>query len=124
MKTEYRKAARIRPPATILTILCVLSCNSIHADGTTLFPDVDVAAITELDALRGMNGDTRIRVETNQELNATVTGSSFTAGTINGGSVTFAEHALDNFSGIGLFNIVTGNNNAVDSAVGVTFNLQ
>lgn len=89
-----------------------------------MFSTLSVADVAELEELRGMNGDTRITVQSNQNLEATVSGSSFSAGTINGGSVTFAERSLDNFSGIGLFNVVTGNNNAVDSAVGVTFNLQ
>lgn len=109
---------------TILTAMFVLLSNGVYAEDVTTFPELSVADTTELDALRGMNGNTRISVQSTQDLDATVTGSSFSAGTINGGSVTFAEHSLDNFSGIGLFNVVTGNNNAVDSAVGVTFNLQ
>lgn len=107
----------------MLVVLCAGSAVPVQAEDAG-FEGHAVAADTDLDALRGMNGDTNITVRTEQNLNAAVTGSSFTAGTINGGSVTIAEHALDNFSGIGLFNIVTGNNNAVDSAVGVTFNLQ
>lgn len=112
-------------PGAMLVALGMLAFSGIQAGEAAAFPDaMDVADAAELDVLRGMNGDTRIRVETNQQLNATVTGSSFTAGTINSGSVTFAENALENFSGIGLFNVVTGNNNAVESAIGVTFNLQ
>lgn len=88
------------------------------------FAGLTVSEAQELDTLRGQNGHTQIVVQSNQELNATVTGSTFNVGTINGGAVTIADHALDNFSGVGVFNIVTGNNNAVDAAVGITFNLQ
>ncbi len=88
------------------------------------FSGLELSGMDELDDLRGKNSNTRISVESTQDLSATVTGSTFDVGTINSGGVTIGEHALDNFSGIGLFNIVTGNNNAVDAAVGVTFNLQ
>ncbi len=125
MKTKHWKQACEKLPATILAALFTMACSNLLADDHASDLDsLTVANTVELDALRGMNGDTRIRVETNQQLNASVTGSSFTAGTITGGSVTFAENALENFSGIGLFNVVTGNNNAVDSAIGVTFNMQ
>lgn len=125
MQKKYWNKACVKLPATILAAFFTMACSNLLADDHASGLDsLTVANTAELDALRGMNGDTRIRVETNQELNASVTGSSFTAGTITGGSVTFAENALENFSGIGLFNVVTGNNNAVDSAIGVTFNMQ
>jgi hypothetical protein len=124
MNTEYSNMAGARLGILVLAAGCALACSGIQAGEEDRFPHSNIADATELDSLRGMNGDTRIRVETNQQLNATVSGSSFSAGTINSGSVTFAENALENFSGIGLFNVVTGNNNAVDSAIGVTFNLQ
>lgn len=111
--------------ARLLAVTFMITGTSgLYAGEAEVFPPLPQADIAQLDALRGMNGNTRINVQSTQDMNATVTGSSFTAGTINGGSVTFAEHSLDNFSGIGLFNVVTGNNNAVNSAVGVTFNLQ
>jgi hypothetical protein len=124
MKTEHTHMAGTRLKATILAAGCALAWGGIQAGEANAFLHASVAEATELDSLRGMSGETRIWVETNQQLNATVSGSSFSAGTINSGSVTFAENALENFSGIGLFNVVTGNNNAVESAIGVTFNLQ
>ena len=124
MMTECLYLAGARFMCSLLTGICVLASGGLQAGETDAFLHTIVAEAVELDSLRGMNGETRIRVETNQQLNATVSGSSFSAGTINSGAVTFAENALENFSGIGLFNVVTGNNNAVDSAIGVTFNLQ
>lgn len=77
-----------------------------------------------LDNLRGRAGESHITLSSQQDLQATVNGSLIEAGTMTSGSVTIAERALDNFGGIGLFNIVTGSNNAVDAAIGVNFNLQ
>ena len=88
------------------------------------FDDLSVIETDSLDELRGRDGDTSITVSSNQTLEAMVTGSEFNAGTINSGGVSFGENAIGNFSGIGLFNIVTGNNNAVDTALGVSFHLQ
>lgn len=125
MKKRISKGVHaVKPDALLIGVCSILFCVIAQADEAAGFSGLTVANSAELDEMRGMNGDTRITVQSRQDLDATVTGSSFSAGTINGGSVTFAEHSLDNFSGIGLFNIVTGNNNAVDSAVGVTFNLQ
>lgn len=107
-----------------------LMTANANAEGPTvapygdLFPTVSVLEDSSLDTLRGRDGDTSITVQNNQSVQATVNGSMIEAGTINSGSVTFSENALDNFSGVGLFNVVTGNNNAVDAAIGVTINLQ
>ena len=59
-----------------------------------------------------------------QDLEATVNNSLINANTVISGAVTIQDHAFDNFRGIGLFNCVTGNNNAVDAAIGVTFYLK
>src|SRR5690606_28248171 len=87
------------------------------------FAAVSVTAPAELDGVRGREGSQTITVATDQELTATVIGGSITAGTVTTGGVTFGEAALDGFGGIGVFNVVTGNNNSVQAAIGVTFNL-
>jgi len=74
--------------------------------------------------LRGRTGDTIITVESNQSLEATITNSSFDADTIISGDVNIGESALENFSGVGNFSIVTGNNNAVNTSVGVSVQMQ
>ncbi|MBI5040605.1 MAG: hypothetical protein HZB57_05225 [Gammaproteobacteria bacterium] len=101
-----------------------LTIGNSHAQAQDEFTGLSVSQPTELDDLRGQSSNTQITVQSNQDLSASVTGSTFTVGTLNSGSVTIAEHALDGFSGVGVFNIVTGNNNAVNAAIGVTFNLQ
>ncbi len=100
------------------------TCLADESVAVASFDDLGVIEADNLDELRGRDGDTSITVSSNQTLQAIVTGSEFNAGTINSGSVSFGENAIGNFSGIGLFNIVTGNNNAVDTALGVSFNLQ
>lgn len=92
-----------------------------EADG---FAELATLEPSGLESLRGRAGDSNISLTSQQDLQATVNGSLIEAGTMTSGSVTIAERALDNFGGIGLFNIVTGSNNAVDAAIGVNFNLQ
>lgn len=117
--------------ATLLAGLCLSTGSLRAADGAMdgvmdpdAFAGLPVSRSPEMDALRGQDGDTRITVQSTQDLSASVTGSTFNVGTLNSGAVSIGEHALDNFSGVGLFNIVTGNNNAVNAGIGITFNLQ
>lgn len=75
----------------------------------------------ELDELRGREGfKDLVNVESTQNLEAAVSDSSFTAGTIATGGITVEAGALGNFSGVGLFNMVTGNGNAVNSGVSIS----
>ena len=112
----------------VLLGLCLSMIGSPHAQDQDQHQDeftgLPVSQTVELDTLRGQAGNTQITVQSNQDLNASVTGSTFNVGTLNSGAVSIGEHALDNFSGVGLFNIVTGNNNAVNAGIGITFNLQ
>lgn len=87
------------------------------------FAAVSVMEPIDLDGVRGREGSQMIRVATDQDLTATVIGGSITADTVTTGGVSFDEGALDGFGGIGVFNVVTGNNNSVQAAIGVTFNL-
>lgn len=110
------------------TLLALTGPCSLAAEPASTEPE-QFAGLTPLDptgmeALRGRAGDSHTSLTSQQDLDATVNGSLIDAGTMTSGSVTIAEQALDNFGGIGLFNIVTGSNNAVDAAIGVNFNLQ
>lgn len=87
------------------------------------FAALGVIDAADLDGLRGREGGQQVTVATDQELTASVVGGSITAHEVTTGSVTFGERALDGFGGIGVFNVVTGNNNSVQAAIGVTFNL-
>lgn len=88
-----------------------------------VFAAVSVIDVADLEGLRGREGGQNVTVATDQELSASVVGGSITAHEINTGSIAFGEHAIDGFGGIGVFNVVTGNNNSVQAAIGVTFNL-
>lgn len=110
-------------------VLLALTAGTCPADEpapaeTERFAELTPLDPTGMEALRGRAGDSHITLSSQQDLQATVNGSLIEAGTMTSGSVTIAERALDNFGGIGLFNIVTGSNNAVDAAIGVNFNLQ
>jgi hypothetical protein len=78
----------------------------------------------ELSEVRGRDGDSIVTVQSNQTLSATISETTFTAGAINSGPVQLETGALDNFNGVGLFNFVTGNGNAIDAAIGVNIYLQ
>ncbi|MGF1629290.1 MAG: hypothetical protein ACFCUT_07450 [Kiloniellaceae bacterium] len=112
---------------TIATALVALTmANSALADEQTeldAFAAVSVIDAAGLDGLRGREGGLNVTVATDQELTSTVIGGSITAHQVTTGGVTFGERALDGFGGIGVFNVVTGNNNSVQAAIGVTFNL-
>lgn len=117
-------AQRILVIATALT--AAIAVDSALADEQVTqdaFAAVSVMDPNDLDGVRGREGSQTVTVATEQELTATVVGGSITAGTVTTGGVSFDEGALDGFGGIGVFNVVTGNNNSVQAAIGVTFNL-
>ena len=117
-------AGRTLTIATSVVALAVTS--SALADEQTkrdAFAAVSVIEAADLDGVRGREGGQNIIVATDQELTASVIGGSITADQVTTGGITFGEHALDGFGGIGVFNVVTGNNNSVQAAIGVTFNL-
>lgn len=75
----------------------------------------------ELAHLYGREGGFNlVNIQSIQHLDAAVTGASFTAGSIVSGNVVIENRALDNFSGIGLFNINTGHSNAVSTGVNIS----
>ena len=129
MHTPSQQQACVSPAGLAVFVLLVVAAGNSPAGEPTA---TAVESFTELvplepeglDRLRGRAGDSHITLSSQQDLQATVNGSLIEAGTMTSGSVTIAERALDNFGGIGLFNIVTGSNNAVDAAIGVNFNLQ
>lgn len=88
------------------------------------FASVDVIAVEELNEVRGRDRDTIVVLQNNQTQSANITDTSFNADQINSGAVQLDSHALDNFNGVGLFNFVTGNGNAIDAAIGVNVYLQ
>jgi hypothetical protein len=88
------------------------------------FEQLSPIGAQELSEVRGRDGDSIVTVQSNQTLSATISETTFTAGAINSGPVQLENGALDNFNGVGLFNFVTGNGNAIDAAIGVNIYLQ
>ncbi len=117
-----RMAGKTLAAATAFVALA----NPALADEKTkqdAFATASVIDAGGLDELRGREGGQHVLVATDQELTASVIGGSITAHEVTTGNVTLGERALDGFGGIGVFNVVTGNNNSVQAAIGVTFNL-
>ena len=109
----------------IATTFVALSCSALADEQIKrdAFAAVGVIDTNDLSELRGREGSQHITVATDQELTSSVIGGSITAHEVTTGSVTLGERALDGFGGIGVFNVLTGNNNSVQAAIGVTFNL-
>ncbi|SDL57638.1 hypothetical protein SAMN05192555_105178 [Franzmannia pantelleriensis] len=106
----------------------LLSSPWTLADGTSAteqtnegFAALEMIDDQELADLHGREGGFNlVNVQSIQHLDAAVTGASFTAGSIVSGNVVIENRALDNFSGIGLFNINTGHSNAVSTGVNIS----
>ncbi|HTM79635.1 hypothetical protein [Asticcacaulis sp.] len=59
-------------------------------------------------------------VVTTQDLTATNSGNTITAGTVQNGDINFSGNALTGFSGVGNFVTNTGNNNNLQGSISVT----
>ena len=59
----------------------------------------------------------------NQNLSSSVSDNSINVDTLNSGGISIESNAFDGFRGVGVFNMLTGVNNAVDAAVGVSVNI-
>lgn len=84
-------------------------------------------SVVESDDLKGMRAgdyDITTTVESNQTLQATVTGGDINADSISSGHISFQDEAFSNFGGIGLVVGNTGNNNVINAALGVAIHLE
>ncbi|RDE19088.1 hypothetical protein DV711_15980 [Motiliproteus coralliicola] len=107
-----------------LLLMIAVVIQPVYAENLDQSVGFEDSARIDDSELASLNGrDNLTNVQSIQELDATVSNSSFTAETIMSGAITIEQHALDNFEGVGMFNIFTGNNNAVNSAVGISIYL-
>lgn len=74
-------------------------------------------AAEELDEISAEGTVTNI--VTSQNLNATNSGNTITAGTVQNGDINFSGNALTGFSGVGNFVSNTGNNNNLQGSISV-----
>lgn len=105
-----------------------LSALSAHALAQEPIGAANFAALTpietqDLGALRGGAVNIYPEVKNQQELTNLVAANPILAQSVDSGGVHVGDHALDNFSGVGLFILNTGHTNAINGAVGVTVNL-
>ncbi len=108
-------------PIFLVLAFSVAITQTVRADTETNHSGFSSLEAIEIKDLADLNGrDNLTNVQSIQELDASVSNSTFNADTITSGAITIEQHALDHFEGVGMFNIFTGNNNAVDSAVGIS----
>lgn len=82
--------------------------------------DADTPAPLAPDELDGISAEGAItNVVTNQNLNATNSGNTIVAGTVQNGDINFSGNALTGFSGVGNFVTNTGNNNNLQGSISV-----
>lgn len=110
---------------TVLAMIAVACPLAVAAGGPA---DDPFAAVTEmeigaLDQSRGADNDTVI-VTSQQDFNAAVSGTEFNVGTMNNGEINLGKGAFDNFNGIGVNVLNTGNSNGFSVGVGVSVYLQ
>ena len=108
----------------VLAGLLLLAGDPAWSEDVDDFASVDVIATDELQEVSGRDRDTIVTLQNNQTQSANITDTSFSADQINSGGIQLDSRALDNFNGVGLFNFVTGNGNAIDAAIGVNVYLQ
>lgn len=95
-----------------------------HADASaasTGFGDHNSLAMEEMQEARGREGINLTNVQSIQDIDTSVETTAFTVGgDIVTGNVNIEADSLNSFSGVGVFNITTGNANAVSGAVGIS----
>ena len=98
-----------------------------HADGadgfaaTMGFDDHNSLAMEEMQEARGREGINLTNVQSIQNIDTSVEKTQFNVGgDVVTGSVNIEADSLNSFSGAGVFNITTGNANAVSGAVGIS----
>ena len=84
-------------------------------------PETPVSAPMSLEELGEISAEGAVtNVVTTQDLNATNSGNTIIAGTVQNGDINFSGNALTGFSGVGNFVTNTGNNNNLQGSISVT----
>lgn len=106
---------------SMLAILAVAWPLMVSADDP--FAGINEMDINALDESRGADSNTVI-VTSQQDFNAAVHGSEFNVGMMSNGDINLGNGAFDNFNGIGVNVLNTGNSNGFSVGVGVSVYLQ
>jgi hypothetical protein len=84
-------------------------------------PETPASAPMSLEELGEISAEGAVtNIVTSQNLTATSSGNSITAGTVQNGDINFSGNALTGFSGVGNFVTNTGNNNNLQGSISVT----
>ncbi|MGB8712081.1 MAG: hypothetical protein WCD50_03025 [Onishia taeanensis] len=99
-----------------------LSYADASASSTsTGFDDSNSLDMEEMQEARGREGINLTNVQSIQNIDTSVDTTSFNvSGDVVTGSVNIQADSLNSYSGVGVFNITTGNANAVSGAVGIS----
>jgi len=99
-----------------------LSYADASASSTsTGFDDSNSLDMEEMQEARGREGINLTNVQSIQNIDTSVDSTSFNvSGDVVTGSVNIQADSLNSYSGVGVFNITTGNANAVSGAVGIS----
>ena len=103
-------------PATVLAAESVPARQNIAVAATS--PELVPLSPEALDDVRA-GEDTTVNVRSSQQLTATSSNNSITAGVIQNGNVDLSGNAMNGFSGVGNFVMNTGNNNVLQSNISV-----
>jgi hypothetical protein len=83
-------------------------------------PETPASAPMSLEELGEISAEGAVtNIVTSQNLTATNSGNSITAGTVQNGDINFSGNALTGFSGVGNFVSNTGNNNNLQGSISV-----
>ena len=95
-----------------------------HADSlveTQGFDNNKPLEVEELQEARGREGINLTNVQSIQNVDTSVESTKFNVGgDVVSGNVNIEANSMNSFSGVGVFNITTGNANAVSGAVGIS----
>ncbi|SDI91224.1 hypothetical protein [Billgrantia gudaonensis] len=122
------KMGWMRYPAVAIGLVCFLGASGISLADERVpesvgegFAALQEVGGGELERLRGREGfRDLVSVQSVQNMEAAVSDASFTAGTIVTGGIRVEAGAMERFSGIGQFNMLTGNGNAVNTGVTIS----
>ncbi|WP_168015227.1 hypothetical protein [Halomonas salinarum] len=95
-----------------------------HADSrvaTQGFDNNNPLEVEELQEARGREGINLTNVQSIQNVDTSVETTQFNVGgDVVSGNVNIEANSMNSFSGVGVFNITTGNANAVSGSVGIS----
>ncbi|RAR59547.1 MULTISPECIES: hypothetical protein [Halomonadaceae] len=116
------KAILIGVGLVAATGMSQLSYADASASSTsTGFDDSNSLGMEEMQEARGREGINLTNVQSIQNIDTSVDTTSFNvSGDVVTGSVNIQADSLNSYSGVGVFNITTGNANAVSGAVGIS----